>query len=1058
MKAKLLSLFILFILCLSTVFAQSSFQILLKEGTTIPDENINTFDEEIKSAEQINGHFYRLLQFKGIPTIEEHEAIAHHGIQLLEYIPHLTYIAAIPSNLDLSVLSDLNVRTILPIEKQLKIDQNLIERPFADWAIHGNKIGIHLQYHKNLSEADLKNRFEADGIRLMMSNGINNFIYAHIDESEIETIAALPYVAYIALESEPGKKEDVEGRSLHRASAIDTSFPGGRQYTGEGVKVMVRDDGRIGPHIDYQGRMTLNPTNDNGDHGDGVGGIMCGAGNLDPRNRGMAAGAELYVLNYNATFLDQTLPLHMNENVLVTNSSYSDGCNGGYTGITATVDQQMNDFPTFLHVFSAGNSNNNECGYGAGNQWGNITGGHKQGKNVIATANVFSDGSIVNSSSRGPAHDGRIKPDIAANGQNQISTDPNNAYAPFGGTSGAAPGIAGITAQLHQAYSDLNGGDTAEGALLKAIMLNSANDYGNVGPDFIFGWGIVNAYRAALTIEENRFLAGTVDPNGTQTHTIDIPEGVSQVKVMTYWRERESNLFTTKSLINNIDTRLVKDGDTFLPWILDPSPNPTTLDLPATKGIDDLNNVEQVAIENPVAGTYTLEVVGTELPFGAHDYFVVYEFITPTPTLIYPIGGEALVPGETERIHWDAYGNGGSFTLVYSLDGGNSWLQIAQVPGSDRMYDWSVPDEFTSNAMVMVVRGGETDMSDATFSIAPMPVLLEVVGACDDVITLEWVGIDEAIAYEVFLLGEKYMEPIGTSASTTFDYTSPDIFAEHWFAVRALGPDNEVSRRTNAINYSGGLINCVFPEISISASATEVCLLESINFFSTSTEVALDYSWSFVAAFPPVSTLEDPVNITFAQVGTFNVMVTATNDLGSTTETIEVTVLPLPDADFEFEATGTTVDFESLAVGDAIYNWNFGDGNGSTSGTPNHTYAEPGTYTVTLTVFNLCGSVTTTQQVTVITTSTEDRELTFDMVVAPNPSFGDFEMRINSAQTVALDWDLYNLQGQILRNGQLVATNGGTEQNIRVSNVPAGVYLMKVTSEKGFKTTKVIVQ
>ena len=49
----------------------------------------------------------------------------------------------------------------------------------------------------------------------------------------------------------------------------------------------------------------------------------------------------------------------------------------------------MRNLPNLLHVFSAGNSNNNNCGYGAGNQWGNITGGHKQGKNVIATANVF---------------------------------------------------------------------------------------------------------------------------------------------------------------------------------------------------------------------------------------------------------------------------------------------------------------------------------------------------------------------------------------------------------------------------------------------------------------------------------------------------------------------------------------------------------------------------------------------------------------------------------------------------------------------------------------------
>ncbi|MFM8487951.1 MAG: S8 family serine peptidase, partial [Bacteroidota bacterium] len=87
-----------------------------------------------------------------------------------------------------------------------------------------------------------------------------------------------------------------------------------------------------------------------------------------------------------------------------------------------------------------------------GNQWGNITGGHKMAKNAIATANLQADGTLETSSSRGPAYDGRLKPDIAANGTDQGSTNPGNTYQVFGGTSGAAPGIAGCLAQLTQAY------------------------------------------------------------------------------------------------------------------------------------------------------------------------------------------------------------------------------------------------------------------------------------------------------------------------------------------------------------------------------------------------------------------------------------------------------------------------------------------------------------------------------------------------------------------------------------------------------------------------------
>lgn len=220
---------------------------------------------------------------------------------------------------------------------------------------------------------------------------------------------------------------------------------------------MCRDDGIVGPHIDFQGRIdNSQASGTGGTHGDGVSGIMVGAGNLNPSMRGMAANANLYVVNYESEFLDApTVGLLNSGAVQITNSSYSNGCNDGYTTATQNVDTQIHDIPTLLHVFSAGNSNGSNCGYGAGSQWGNITGGHKQGKNAIATANVYFDGNLVSSSSRGPAHDGRIKPDIAANGQNQNSTDEGNTYQQFGGTSGAAPGIAGISAQLYELYADI---------------------------------------------------------------------------------------------------------------------------------------------------------------------------------------------------------------------------------------------------------------------------------------------------------------------------------------------------------------------------------------------------------------------------------------------------------------------------------------------------------------------------------------------------------------------------------------------------------------------------
>ena len=129
--------------------------------------------------------------------------------------------------------------------------------------------------------------------------------------------------------------------------------------------------------------------------------------------RGMAPGSYMHIRQYNSS-MSGTIQLHQDSAVLIFSSSYSNGCNGGYTTTTALVDQEIYNNPNLMQTFSAGNSNFNDCGYGAGNQWGNITGGHKIGKNVIATANLDNEDVVASNSSRGPASDGRIKPDISA--------------------------------------------------------------------------------------------------------------------------------------------------------------------------------------------------------------------------------------------------------------------------------------------------------------------------------------------------------------------------------------------------------------------------------------------------------------------------------------------------------------------------------------------------------------------------------------------------------------------------------------------------------------------
>jgi hypothetical protein len=789
------------------------YRVLLHGDAVEFPENIREFQTQgaLQAKEEIEGIYYRYLQFYQIPGKDAHRQIEARGIQLLDYLPYRAYLAAIPTSVQADELQALGVRSIMPIHRDWKLAPALLRDPIQPWAFHRGQVEVIIKFYRNIPAEHAEAYFKADGITLLRNNGYNNFVAAMVHPHDIGALAELPYVAFVDLHPGPGEPDDHFGRSLHRSNMIDSELPGGYHYTGEGVSVLVRDDGGVGPHIDFQGRMTNMTAGLGGTHGDGVGGIMSGAGNLRPTARGMAAGTHMYVINYQADFLDNTMDLHFDNDVLVTNSSYSNGCNTGYTAIASTVDQQLFDNPTLMHVFSAGNSNNTNCGYGAGPQWGNITGGHKQGKNAIATANLRRNAIIETSSSRGPAYDGRLKPDISAHGTGQVSANPNNAYQSFGGTSAAAPGIAGIMAQLHQAYREMNNGEIARASLLKAALLVTANDLGNVGPDFIFGWGHVNALRALKLLEENRYFKANIEQDVVQQFSINIPSGVRMAKIMVYWHDKEAAPEASIALINDLDMRIVAPtGDVLLPLVLNPTPNATALNSVAEPGEDHLNNMEAVWIKDPEAGSYTLEVEGFAIPFGEHEYEVVYEFLTDEITVIYPSGGEGWVPGVNEIIHWDAYGDDESFEVELSTDNGSSWISLGSVAGNLRLLSIDAPEVFTSEARVRVSRTSGSASSGEAFSIVRVPQNLSVTQACPDFIRLEWNAVPDAQQYEVFLLGEKYMESVGVTSELFFEVpaiqNNPTL--EHWMSVRAYSNNGLRGLRADAVFYNGGLLEC----------------------------------------------------------------------------------------------------------------------------------------------------------------------------------------------------------------------------------------------------------
>ncbi|MDP6908476.1 MAG: PKD domain-containing protein, partial [Flavobacteriales bacterium] len=154
----------------------------------------------------------------------------------------------------------------------------------------------------------------------------------------------------------------------------------------------------------------------------------------------------------------------------------------------------------------------------------------------------------------------------------------------------------------------------------------------------------------------------------------------------------------------------------------------------------------------------------------------------------------------------------------------------------------------------------------------------------------------------------------------------------------------------------------------------------------------------------------------------------------------------LPVADFSFYIVAESVLFANESMYADSSFWDFGDGNTSSEESPTHVYDAPGDYTVTLTVFNDCGSATVTVYVSTINTGIDSETLSFGLY--PNPADNEIFIQTNRAVEENFSLEIISASGQLIRAMQKARFDANGRFRVELNGLTQGIYYLRIQSEK----------
>lgn len=523
-------------------------------------------------------------------------------------------------------------------------------------------------------------------------------IRASLTPAQLADVLGMNEVLYVDEQGVQENDMDV-AREIGGANELETL----QGMRGQGVRAEVMDDGVRASHVEFEGEVIVHQQNSGGNsHGTSTFGIVFAAGVGNPQATGMLPDAEGKII------CDYDLVLNQSQNrygltaeLVDPNGSYravfqSNSWGNTRTRAYTTVSAEMDDI-SFLNDIIICQSQSN-----AGNQDSRP---QAWAKNIVSVGGVYhrntlakSDDAWSRGGSTGPASDGRIKPDLT-HFYDQIFTTSSSCdtcyTSSFGGTSGATPITAGHFGLMFQMWHEgifpgFGGGNTVfesrpAMATAKALMINSAQPYS--GGDFTRynqGWGmaslsyLLDNADTMLIVNETDVL----EELQSAQYQVTVGSGGEPLRITMVFADLMGNPSAQQSRINDLTLKVTAPDNTVY-W----GNNGLGSSNFSTPGgaANTIDTVENVIIQNPAQGTWTIEVIASEIVEDGH---------VETPNIV-----------------------DSAFALVASgIEGSQAGLRIAtsgSCPGQVSV-NWSDAPQNTTLGLVFAASPGSTTIPNGT--------------------------------------------------------------------------------------------------------------------------------------------------------------------------------------------------------------------------------------------------------------------------------------------------------------------------------------------------------